>query len=234
MLYRLAFLTGLLIAAWPAAAAEPRPIGSAKQIRAGQGAVRLSVQSQTQQQGTLHVWFLREGGDSGVSEDVLKFERKQGVPIAGSNMIDSRPLVFSVPPGRYRLVAHGVKCPAMPGPGTAGCSVRENFAHYETSAAYYDGEVPIFEVAPGRLTDAGEFILEAPAPSPMTEDNAMDFAARNPRLFKIRVRPIAQPAGDGFRTLAAGPAPIVPDYYTSQISCPKRPKGASLYLPFTC
>lgn len=234
MLKSLALFSALLIIAAPAFAVEPRSISSPKQVKAGQGAVRLSVQSQAQQQGTLHVWFLREGGDPSASADVLKFERKQGVPIAGSNMMDSRPLVFSVPAGRYRLLAHGVKCPMQPGRGTLGCSVTENWSTYETSAAYYEGDVPRFEVASGKLTDAGEFILEAPPGSPISDENALDFAWKNPRLFKVRARPIAQPLPSRFTALPAGPQATVPTEYQSQISCTRRPKGASLYLPFTC
>ena len=223
----------LLAAAAPALAIEPGPVASAKEVKAGMGAVRLSVQSQTQQMGTLHVWFLRVGGDASRKQDLLEFERKVGVPIAGVNMIDSKPRVYALPPGRYRLLGHGVKCGSVPPEGTTACSVTQ-YGSYETPALRYGETAPSFEVVAGRLTDAGEFILEASPNSAITEESALKVARKNPRWFRIGVRPIAEPIPAAFRGLAAGPAPDVPPDFVSAIQCPKRPKGAMMYLPFTC
>lgn len=224
-----------LLAATPALAIEPRTISSANQIKPQHGAVRLSVQSQVQQQGTIHLWFLRENGDPSRSADVLKFERKQGVPLLGLNTVDSRPAVYSVPPGRYRLLAYGVACPMLPPPGTYACSARmNNVSIGQMPARRYQGEVPWFEVAAGKLTDAGEFILEARPGAPIGEDAALKFLMRDHRAFEIRVRPTDVPRPPAFSAVPAGPDPHVPPEFRSQISCRKRPKGAMMYLPFTC
>jgi hypothetical protein len=224
-----------VITASPALAIEPKAISSAKQIKAQHGAVRLSVQSQVQQQGTIHVWFLREGGDPARSADVLKFERKQGVPLLGMNTVDSRPAVYSVPPGRYRLLAYGVACPMLPPPGTYACSSTINKIPVGSMPARrYEGLVPSFEVEAGKLTELGEIILEARPDAPISEEAALKFLLRDHRAFEVRVRPITAPRPAGFGTVTFGPEPSVPAEFKSQISCRQRPKGAMMYLPFTC
>ena len=233
--HSLIVLTAFALAV-PAHAIEPRSIKSARQVKAGQGALRLSVQSQVQQGGTIHLWFLREGGDPAKSADLLKFERKQGVPLMGTNTVDSRPLVYSIAPGRYRLLGYGVACAGLPPVGTTGCSARMNGVSMGTMPARrYDGEmVPGFEVRDGQLTDAGEFILEA--------DPNVEFAGFALGMSKCRplangsrrVRPLAVPPADGFQSLPAGPKVEVPAGFVSKISCRARPKGAMMYLPFQC
>ena len=230
-----AFLGALIIAASPALAVEPRAISSARQIKPQHGAVRLSVQSQVQQQGTIHLWFVREGGDPGRSADILKFERKQGVPLLGMNTVDSRPAVYSVAPGRYRLLAYGVACPMLPPPGTYACSSTiNNIPIGSMPARRYDGDVPSFEVEAGKLTDAGEFILEARPDAPISEEAALKFLLRDHRAFEIRVRASALPRPAAFGAAGTGPEPNVPAEFQSRISCRQRPKGAMMYLPFTC
>ena len=232
---KLAAFLALMLAASPALAAEPRSINSPSQIKAGQGAVRLSVQSQVQQMGTIHVWFLREGGDPKRSADLLKFERKQGVPMLGTNTVDSRPAIYSVPPGRYHLLAYGVACPMLPPPGTWSCQATVNsIPTGSMPARRYEGEVPSFEVETGKLTEAGELILEAHPDAPISEEAALKFLMRDHRAFEIRVRPSANPRPAAFAKAAAGPAPIVPTFFQSRITCRQRPKGAMMYLPFTC
>jgi hypothetical protein len=228
-----ALVAAAMCAAAPAAAIEPKPIASAKALKPGHGAVRLSVQSQTQQWGTLHVWFLRVGGDPAQSQDLLEFERKVGVPLMGVNMIDSKPKVYSLRPGRYRLIGHGVTCGSLPPENAVGCSVTQYGTH-ETPAGRYGEPAPEFQVVAGKLTDAGEFILETPPGTPITEKDALKIARKQPKLFRMAVRPIAAPVAGEFRALGAGPAPTVPPEFVSAIRCPQRPKGAMMYLPFEC
>lgn len=229
----LAILTALALAV-PASAIEPRAIRSAKQVKAPNGALRLSIRSQVQQQGTLHVWFVRIDGDPANKADILKFERGQGVPLAGSNMMDTRPLVFAVRPGRYRLLAHGVQCPGLPPEGTFACSVTQFGSTTQKSAARYGVGAPEFEVISGRMTNVGDVILEAAPGSPIDEETAFDFMRANARSFQIRVQPPAQALPEAFAGLSGGPAPVVPPEFVSNISCTKRPKGAMLYFPFAC
>jgi hypothetical protein len=236
IVYRsLALFGALIVSASPVLAIEPRPISSSGQVKAQHGAVRLSVQSQVQQQGTIHLWFLRAGGDPARSADILKFERKQGVPLLGMNTIDSRPAVYSIAPGTYRLLAYGVACPALPPSGTYACSATvNNIPMGQMPARRYEGEVPSFEVVAGKFTDAGEFILEARPDAPISEEAALKFLMRDHRAFEIRVRPMAAPRVSAFARLAAGPEPSVPAGFESQIRCRQRPKGAMMYLPFSC
>ena len=234
MRFAFTIMAAALVAA-PALAIEPRTISNTGQIKREQGAVRLSIQSQVQQQGTIHVWFLREGGDPSRSSDVLKFERKQGVPLLGVNTVDSKPAVYSVPPGRYGLLAYGVACPMLPPPGTYACAATMNNVPIgQMPARRYDGDVPVFEVAPGKLTEAGEFILEARPGAPIMEKGALEFLMRDHRAFEIRVRPTAAPRPPAFKTVTVGPAPVVPVGFESRITCRQRPKGAMMYLPFDC
>ena len=53
-------------------------------------------------------------------------------------------------------------------------------------ARRYEGEVPSFEVAAGKLTDAGEFILEARPDAPISEEAALKFLMRDHRAFEMR------------------------------------------------
>lgn len=220
----------------PAYAVEPRAISAAKQVKANQGAVRISVQSQVQQGGTIHLWFVREGGDPSRSSDLLKFERKQGVPLLGTNTVDSRPLVYSIPPGRYRLLGYGVGCGAVPTPGTYGCISRMNGIPLGTMPArgYDEPDLPAFEIVAGRLTDAGEFILEAGGDAPISEEEAFKHLQRDHRDFQIRVRSSLQPQPANFAALGAGPPITVPKNFESRIVCRARPEGAMMYLPFNC
>jgi hypothetical protein len=87
---RIGLLLWLALISSTAAAKEPQAITASKEIKGNLGAVRLSIQSQTQQMGKLYMWFLRQGGDPG-HQEVLRFERSSGTPLAGTNMIDSKP-----------------------------------------------------------------------------------------------------------------------------------------------
>ena len=101
-------------------------------------------------------------------------------------------------------------------------------------ALRYGEGAPVFEVVAGKLTDAGEYILETPPGTPITEKQALKVAQKQPQLFRMRVRPGIRPLEAAFGTLPAGPAPEVPAEFVSTISCRARPKGAMMYLPFEC
>lgn len=218
----------------PALAVEPRKVASVKQVKPGTGAVRLAVRTQTQQAGTLHVWFLRDGGDPARSADVFKFERKQGVPLAGVNMVDLKPGMYALPAGRYRLLAHGVKCPGMPPEGTIACSVTQYGSSFQTPAARYGADAPVFEVVAGRFTDAGDYILEVPPGVDVGEDTPAEVLRNVIVDMQIKVRPIAAPPPPAFAALPRAAQPPVPARFASQIRCEARPKGAMMYLPFAC
>ena len=223
----LAALACAALAATPALSIRPKQIASADRLQTGMGAVRLSVQSQVQLTGgSLFVWFLREGGDPQRRDDLLRLERGQGVPILGSNMVDSRPRVLALPPGRYRLIAHSAGCSTLP-PPNAVCS-------NGSPTQRYIGNTPTFEVEAGHLTDAGEFILEAPPGTAIGEGTGVREGIRNPSAFSIRVRETTDPVPSAFASLPRGPATEVPAGFGSSIRCRARPEGAMMYLPFEC
>ena len=223
----LAGLACTALVATPALSIRPKQIASADRLQTGMGAVRLSIQSQVQLTGgSLFVWFLREGGDPRERADLLRFERGQGVPVLGSNMVDTRLRVFALPPGRYRLIAHSAGCSTLP-PPNAICSNGSPTERYE-------GDTPSFEVKAGHLTDAGEFILEAPPGTPIGEGTGVREGIRNPQTFRIRVRGTADPVPNAFAALPPGPATEVPVGFGSSIRCRARPQGAMMYLPFEC
>lgn len=225
----------LLASTTAAMAINPKPISSAKQLKPGQGALRLSWQAQVQQNGAIHLWFLREGGDSSRDGDVLRFKRGQGVPLMGSNNVDSRDLVYAVAPGRYHLAGFAVGCGDLPPPGAYACSARMNgIPMGEWPVRRYTGETPVIVVEAGKLTDAGEFILEAAPGSPITEEAAVKGMVKNRYEVDVRVRPFADPLRVDFSGLPGINGVTVPDPFRSQISCRARPKGAMMYVPFTC
>ena len=220
-------LAGTALVATPALSIRPRQIASADRLQTGMGAVRLSIQSQVQLTGgSLFLWFIKEGGDPTDRDDLLRFERGQGVPILGRNMVDSRPRIFALPPGRYRLIAHSAGCTTLP-PPNAVCS---NGSPTER----YVGATPTFEVRAGHLTDAGEFILEAPPGTPIGEGTGVREGIRNPYGFNIRVRESVEAVPDAFASLPRGPVTEVPAGFGSSIRCRARPEGAMMYLPFDC
>ena len=223
---------GAVLLASSAGAIKPKTVSSPSKLPVGMGIVRLSIQSQTQHGGKLHVWFLREGGNPASKEDLLRFDRGQGVPIAGTNMIDQTPKVFALPTGRYRLLGHSVGCGQLPPEGTI--CLYGTFGGSPMPTGRYGSDAPSFEVVAGRLTDAGEFILEAPPGTPMGEETAMEFAMKNPGAFQMRVRPSTMPLPAEFRSMPGGPAVSVDAGFQSLIRCPSRPKGAMMYLPFEC
>jgi hypothetical protein len=227
MIGALAGFAATLFLIAPATAERPGAISSPNRLLRGEmGAVRLSVQSQVQLSGPLYIWFLREGGDPSRDADLLRFVRGQGVPLMGSNMVDSRAQIFAVRPGRYRLIAHSKSCSSLP-PPNAICTAGGPTERYE-------GETPVFEVRAGQVTDAGEFILEAPPGTTIGEATGMRQMANNPLSFRLRVRASQQPWPAAFAAVPRGPSLEVPAGFASAIRCRARPDGAMMYLPFDC
>ena len=225
-------LAVLWVTGGPAAAQEPRELSSQTALPTGMGAIRLSLRSQLQLPETLHLWFLpaREGAVD--SKEGLRFERKQGVPLAGSNMIDSRPRVYSVRPGRYRLAAHVTGCEQLPPPGTV-CS--KNWNPLPTGT--YLQESVTFEVRAGELTDAGEFVLELPPSVDLGGTVSFREGLKQMRDAQIRWRKIATPIPAAFTAMKLGATPEVPAAMQSHLQCeikPRSAKGMMLFYPFSC
>lgn len=221
-----------VIATAPAIAAEPRTLAQPSALPAGYGAVRISVRSQLQLTGPLYMWFLREGGSPSNPQDTLVFERGQGVPFAGTNMIDSRPSVLRILPGRYRLVGHVQNCAGYP-PPNAICQVNRN----PVPTGHYEGPSVTFDVIERALTDAGEYVLELPKEADTGEPMSYKKAYKFVPNAAVRWRRIAAPLSTEWSAMKPAPAPEVADGFRSNLQCeikPKGVKGMSLFYPFTC
>lgn len=151
------FITIFLFYCMPASASvvEPTAVKSLGQLKTNNGLLRLSVRTQRQYVDTFFLYFISVQPDGTDGDLVLRFERGAGVPIMGSNQIDVKAKYYTVPAGRYRLLAYTFVCNMVPPPGTV-CSYYGNALPTER---YLSGS-PIFDISVNRLTDAGDFILE--------------------------------------------------------------------------
>ncbi len=205
-----------------AAASEAQRVTDPDGLGPEKGAVQLSVRSQRLFRELLQIWFLREGGDENNASDLAKFERKQrfGRP----SMLASQPRVFALKPGRYRLYAHLVGCAGLPPVGQI-CVAGKN--HPEPlPTRRYDGDVAAFTVEAGKLTLAGEYILEYPRGSIEVDDSRAE----------VRWRPMPSPVPQAFANMPTGPAPETPARFRSNVHCDSLHTGFVKpdLLPFEC
>jgi len=207
---------------------EPPKIASPTKLKPSEGAVRLSVRTQKQFTETFFLYFVRldESGNDGDTH--VRIERGAGVPFAGTNMIDVKPVIYRMPTGRYRLLGYTMRCEGVPFEG-ALCtgSISGPFP-----TGYYNSPAPTFDVKEGGFADVGDFILEYTGPRPVSEINGI--AEVDEHRSDIRWKPIAAPKPAAFANLADPGAPVIPSIFQSRITCENRPKGVMLYIPFTC
>lgn len=208
---------------------EPRPLKSAGGLLPGQGAFRISIRSQVQLTAPLLVWLVRTEPATG---EVAGLGRGQGVPLAGSNMIDSKPMIYAMPQGRYRLMAHVAGCLGVPPPNSV-CTING-----KAMPTRHCGEGSIeFSVVAGQLTDAGEFILELPREIDLGGLAGYREGAQAMRTAAIRWRKTAAATPAAFSVMTAGPPPAVASSFASNVSCETKPagtKGQMLFYPFAC
>lgn len=203
-------------------------ITSPAKLKTGEGAVRLSVRTQRQFTETFFLYFVRLDEAGADTDNFIRIERGAGVPIAGSNMIDPKPVTYRFPAGSYRLLGYTMRCEGVPFEGAmcvGSLSGPQPTGHYKAPA-------PTFEVKEGGFTEAGDFILEYSGPRPMAEiDGIGEVDALD---ADIRWLPIASAKPAAFASLADAGAPMIPDGFKSRITCAARPKGVMLYIPFAC
>lgn len=207
---------------------EPPKIASPAKLKPGEGAVRLSVRTQKQFTETFFLYFVRLDENGGDSDAHVRIERGAGVPIAGSNMIDVKPVIYRMPAGRYRLLGYTMRCEGVPFEG-ALCtgSISGPFP-----TGYYNSPAPTFDVKDGGFVDVGDFILEYSGPRPIGEINGI--AEVDEHRSDIRWKPITAPSPAAFANLGDPGAPAIPAQFQSRITCETRPKGVMLYIPFAC
>lgn len=208
---------------------EPQKLASPAKLKPGEGAVRLSVRTQRQFTETFFLYFVRLDEAGSDTDSFIRIERGAGVPLAGSNMIDPKPVTYRFPTGRYRLLGYTMRCQGVPFEG-ALCFGSLLSDPYPTG--YYKTPSPTLEVKEGGYTEAGDFILEYTGPRPTAEiDGILEVDALR---ADIRWRPLLAARPTQFANLPTTGSPTIPAGFESRITCDVRPKGVTLYIPFTC
>lgn len=228
----------MLVAAVPAAAREiePKTVQNLRSVRAGHGAVIFSLRSQAQLGGKLRVYFEAADDVARGHAEHLRFERAQGAPFLGSNMIDRKARAYSLPAGRWRLLAHVTACAGIPPPGSECIVLAGGSGSHPTGR--YDGSSIVFDVQPGRVLNAGELMLEYPEGT----DLGVSYGAlsRLSRTLRLKWRPlpenVAAPLLAPFRGVPVVNMEGVASAETSNVRCDNdRAKIQSgLVLPFLC
>ena len=131
----------------------------------GHGVVIISLRSELYLLAPLDLFLLREEGDRDSPGDVVRVSRSQTrLSFGGNSTTKYKPRALQLPEGRYRLVAHGAKCPKIPGPDER-CLADISFAGIGETVSFpsrgYGDDAPSFEVRAGELTLAGDFGLTA-------------------------------------------------------------------------
>jgi hypothetical protein len=198
---------------------EPRALSKPEELHAGEGAVQLSARSQRLFRERLEIWFLREGGSEANADDLVAFSRVQ--KFGRPSMLASQPRIYALKVGQYRLIAHLVGCVGLPPAGQACVAGKD-----ELPTRRYAGAVPSFTVEAGKITRAGEYILEYPREKIEVDDS----------LAQIRWRPFVYPLVNGFAGLDSGPAPETPQAFESKVHCDTLRTGFMKpdLLPFEC
>lgn len=207
---------------------EPAKAKSPKSVKPGEGALQLSVRTQTQSTQTAMFYFVAVDENGRDTDRVIRFERGAGVPVMGSNMIDEKQQVYRVPAGRYRPLAFTIACDEMPTQPGLVCG--GGFGPGFPTGFYGEGD-PLFEVKPGELTRAGDFIVEYVGSRPPGKDSLLNGPA-GPTEWAMRWRE-GSGTNAGFEALPVNQA-SVPAAWQSRITCNARPAGVMLYVPFTC
>lgn len=223
---------GLMLCHAPLSAAdivlEPKKITAPSKLKADEGAVRLSVRTQSQYTETFFLYFVQLRNDGRDSDKYYRIERGAGVPIAGSNMIDVKANIYKFPAGRYRLVAYTMRCEGVP---KAGMQCVASIGG-PLPTGHYSAPSPEFEVKNGGFTDAGDYIYEYVGPLQIGEvDQHQDFSKGE---SQIRWKPLKLPVPSAFSALPVVGEVTSPLEFKSRIKCETRPKGVSLFIPFIC
>ena len=222
----------------PAREIEPDPVGRARTLRASEGLLIFSLRSQNQLDGKLSVWFEAVDEETRARGDYLKFERKQGVPLLGANMIDRAARAYISPAGRWRLLAHTTRCGDLPPPNTQ-CVILSGPMSGTFPTARYDGSTIVLDVRPGRVFNAGELMLEFPAGTDV-ETPSVNVRRRLGSTMRLRWRPLpsedvsrlAQP----FSRLAVDAIGGISENERSAVTCENDEAKINdgLTLPFDC
>ena len=194
----------LAIPGWGMLAADPgtkvEPVSRSASLGEGMGAVIISIRSALYLEDRLDVFFLREGGVISNDADVVRFDRKQGMLSLGNDTAGHKVKTYQLPPGTYRLVAHGVSCPKVPAENErclVDASLLLGTEEISRPSRGYPNIAPSFEVRAGAVTYAGDFAL--------TARNTIEWSQiPDDELKRVRRR---------FDDLPRAPAPNIPEQF---------------------
>jgi hypothetical protein len=212
-----------------ATVSEPKIAKSQKALKAGEGAVRISIRSQLQHTESLFVHFVKLDDQGKDSEMLIRLDRGAGVPLMGSNMIDVKSKVYRLPAGQYRLLGFSIACAGVP---FKGASCVGSFGG-ELPAGAYSSPSPTFTVEAGRFTEAGDFIAEYAGPDAGELNDLMRKGVSN-MDYAMRWRPLTEAMPKQFTGMQKTADPEVATEFTSKITCAARPKEFLIQFPFKC
>lgn len=226
---------------------EPRKIKKPGQIGGGSGVVLLSVRTQRPAPTDFYIWFSPADDLARTAGKVLRFKHRGGLNSLARSL-ESDAGIYAVPPGLWRIAAHAMGCEDRPIPGTV-CRISGGGDSYVMPTGIYDDSWISIEVQPGKLVDAGEFILELPPGSADVElpkrikvdeiRKRADELAALALSFRVKWRPIPKQEASKpispFLTLPRGGRVVVDEKARSNVLCERSPKELGLgALPFRC
>jgi len=209
---------------------EPRVITAVGDLRAGEGAVLLSIRHQAPVSQTMHIYF--SSADDPAKR--IKFERKVG--LGGLRRMLGRVVnVYAVPAGRWILVSHMAGCDGDLKAGEA-CVQRFGSASYPLPSGTYEPGWMVLNVREHGMTDADELILESPMPESLKLVAMPSLAEIISWLkFKHRIIPAADKSAQAaFQSLDRGSIEVATEA-ASNIKC-ERPytETKGQFIPFAC
>lgn len=181
-----------------------KKLSRASSLDEGHGALIISIRSEIYLDEPLDLFFLREGGDLANETDVIRLSRSQN-PLAFTNStVRFKVRSYELPEGTYRLIAHGMECPKIPGEDERCLADINDLILGEMTLGRpsrgYPEEAPRFEIRSGEVTIAGDFAL--------TSRNTVEWSEiPADELSKTQRR---------FKSLANGPAPVVPEDFVRE------------------
>ncbi|MEM9312914.1 MAG: hypothetical protein AAGA34_15835, partial [Pseudomonadota bacterium] len=190
---------------------EPERIARSSDLEPGHGAVIISLRSELYLVAPLDLFLVREGGDPTDPADVVQISRSESrLSFGGNSTTKYKVRAVQLAEGRYRLAAHGAKCPKIPEPDER-CLAEVTFAGIGETVSFpsrgYGEDAPVIEVRAGELTVAGDFGL--------TARNTIEWSQIPPdKLAKLAKK---------FADLPRAPEPEVGEDF--QLKFPLRPRS---------
>jgi len=181
-----------------------KKLSRASSLDEGNGALIISIRSEIYLDEPIDLFFLREGGDLNNEDDVIRLSRSQS-PLAFTNSTVRYKLrSYQLEAGTYRLIAHGMECPKIPGEDERCLADINDLLLGEMTLGRpsrgYPEEAPRFEIRAGQVTIAGDFAL--------TSRNTVEWS-------EIPADELGK-ATRRFKSLGRGPEPTIPEDFVRE------------------